>query len=81
MKRHLLTITFSFLFIAVLSSQRSYPVSKISFDPDSSALDGLWPNIPIADSFLTAEPIFKKIPEHATRVQMGYTAKGLWINA
>lgn len=81
MKRQLLTITFSFLFIAALSSQRSYPISKISFDPDSSALDGLWPNIPIADSFLTAEPIFKKIPEHATRVQMGYTAKGLWINA
>lgn len=81
MKRTLLTITFSFLFIAGLSSQRTYPISKISFDPDSSALDGLWPDMPIADSFLTAEPIFKKIPEHATRVQMGYTSKGLWINA
>ena len=81
MKRTLLTITFSFLFIAGLSSQRTYPISKISFNPDSIALDGLWPNMPIADSFLTAEPVFKKIPEHATRVQMGYTSKGLWINA
>jgi hypothetical protein len=66
-----------------LFAQRNYIIQPIPIAPtiDGSLESASWSTIPITENFTTTLPSFGKTPQMATKVQMAYDERGVYIAA
>ena len=81
-KKQILLLFLCFVSISLIA-QRSYIIQPIPIAPtiDGSLESESWSSIPITENFTTTLPSFGKTPQMATKVQMAYDERGVYIAA